>query len=103
MVGDRTYITDFEVYDQRVIDLVKEVDVLYHESTFLHEKLERAIETKHTTAKQAGMVATQANVKKLLIGHFSSRYDDLTILLEEAKTEFVNTEIAEEGKTFILE
>jgi ribonuclease Z len=91
------------MYDERVINLVKEVDVLYHESTFLHEKLERAIETKHTTAKQAGMVATQANVKKLLIGHFSSRYDDLNVLLDEAKTEFVNTEIAEEGKTFILE
>lgn len=91
------------MYDERVIALVKEVDVLYHESTFLHEKLERAIETMHTTAKQAGMVAAQANVKKLLIGHFSSRYDDLNVLLDEAKTEFPNAEIAEEGKTFILE
>jgi ribonuclease Z len=91
------------IYDNRVIECVKDVDFLYHESTFLHEKLERAIETMHTTAKQAGMVATNANVKKLFIGHFSSRYDNLNVLLEEAQTEFANTEIAEEGRTFILD
>jgi ribonuclease Z len=91
------------IYDERVIQQVKGVDVLYHESTFLHEKLDRAIETMHTTAKQAGMVAEKAQVKKLLIGHFSSRYDDLNLLLDEAQTEFVHTEIAEEGKTFVLE
>lgn len=91
------------IYDERVIDAVRNVDWLYHESTFLHEKLERALETKHTTAKQAGMAARAANVKKLLIGHFSSRYEDLNVLLEEAKAEFEETEIAEEGKTFVLE
>ena len=90
-------------YDERVVQAVSEVDVLYHESTFLHEKLERAIETKHTTALQAGMVAREANVKQLLIGHFSSRYDDLTVLLDEAKTQFPQTQIAEEGKTFQLD
>jgi ribonuclease Z len=86
-----------------VVQVVSEVDVLYHESTFLHEKLERAIETKHTTALQAGMVAREANVKQLLIGHFSSRYEDLTVLLDEAKTQFPQTQIAEEGKTFQLD
>ncbi len=91
------------VYDERVIAFVRDVDFLYHESTFLHEKLERALETMHTTALQAGLVAKKANVKKLLIGHFSSRYDDLTVLLEEAKTAFPQTEIAEEGKTFLFE
>jgi ribonuclease Z len=91
------------MYDERVIECIREVDVLYHESTFLHEKLERALETMHTTAYQAGMVAQKANVQKLLIGHFSSRYDDLNVLLEEAKQVFSNTEIAEEGKTFVLE
>ncbi len=91
------------IYDPRVVEAVSEVDVLYHESTFLHEKLERAIETKHSTALQAGMVARDAGVKKLLIGHFSSRYEDLTVLLNEAKTEFAQTEIAEEGKTFQLD
>jgi ribonuclease Z len=91
------------LYDERVVQQIKEVDWLYHESTFLHEKLERALETKHATAKQAGMAARAANVKKLLIGHFSSRYEDLNVLLEEARTEFSETEIAEEGKTFVLE
>ncbi len=91
------------LYDQRVVEAVREVDVLYHESTFLHEKLERAIETKHTTALQAGMVARESGVKKLLIGHFSSRYEDLSVLLDEAQTQFDQTEIAEEGKTFQLD
>jgi ribonuclease Z len=91
------------LYNTHIVKQVSEVDVLYHEATFLHEKLERAQETMHTTALQAGMVAQQAGVKKLLIGHFSSRYDDLTPLLTEAQSQFKHTEIAEEGKTFILE
>ena len=91
------------IYDERVINSVSEVDILYHESTFMHDKLQRAIDTMHTTAKQAGMVASKANVKKLIIGHFSARYDDLQPLLEEARTVFANTEIADEGRTFIME
>ena len=69
----------------------------------MHDKLDRAIYTMHTTAKQAGIVASKAEVKKLIIGHFSSRYDDLNPILKEAQSEFPNTEIALEGKTFILE
>jgi ribonuclease Z len=91
------------LFDPRVVDAVRDVDVLYHESTFLHEKLDRALETKHTTALQAGMAAREAGVKQLLIGHFSSRYEDLTVLLDEAQTQFAQTEIAEEGKTFQLD
>jgi ribonuclease Z len=91
------------VYDPRVVEQVREVDVLYHEATFLHEKLERAIETRHTTALQAGQVAHEAKVKRLLIGHFSSRYEDLNVLLDECKTVFAEAELAEEGRTFVLE
>ena len=91
------------VFDERVAASVEGVDLLYHECTFAHDKLDRAIETMHTTALQAGMIANMANVKKLLIGHFSSRYDDLTVLLNETKTIFQNTEIAEEGKLFEME
>jgi ribonuclease Z len=91
------------IYHTDVIKSVSEVDVLYHEATFMHNKLERAVETMHTTALQAGMVAKEAKVKQLLIGHFSSRYDDLNVLLQEARVQFGNTEIAEEGKTFVLE
>ncbi len=90
-------------FDERVINAVEEADYLYHEATFLHEKLDRAITTMHTTAKQAGMVAKQARVNKLIIGHFSSRYDDLNPLLEEARSEFPDTELAIEGLTFVLE
>jgi ribonuclease Z len=91
------------IFDERVAESVQHVDVLYHECTFAHDKLERAIETMHTTALQAGTIAKQAAVKKLIIGHFSTRYDDLNVLLNEAKTVFENTEIAEEGRTFIIE
>jgi len=82
------------------IDQIKNIDLLYHEATFLHEMLERARETFHTTALQAGEIASKANVKKLLIGHFSARYRDLQPLLDESKSIFANTELAIEGMTF---
>ncbi len=91
------------IFDERVIKSIEDADYLYHEATFMHDKLDRATHTMHTTSKQAGLAAKMANVNKLIIGHFSSRYDDLKPLLEEAKTEFENTEIAEEGKTFVIE
>lgn len=82
-----------------VVEEVKGVDLLYHEATFLQELRLRAKETCHTTAQQAGQLACNAEVKKLLIGHFSSRYMDETPLLEEARKEFPNTELAREGLT----
>ena len=90
-------------YNEAIIPLVKGVDILYHEGTFLHDNLERAEATFHTTAKQAGMFAQKANVGQLLIGHFSNRYKELTPLLEEAQNEFSNTALAEEGKVFTIE
>ena len=66
----------------------------------MHESLDRANETKHSTALQAATIAQKAAVKKLIIGHFSSRYLDLSFLLEEAKTVFDNTELAIEGAIF---
>jgi ribonuclease Z len=89
-------------FDDRVIQAVKDVDLLYHESTFLHEMLERAKQTFHTTALEAGRVARLAKVKKLIIGHFSVRYLDLKPLLNEAKTEFENTFLADEGTRFSI-
>ena len=91
------------IFDERTIEQVKNVDLLYHESTFLHDKEERAKETFHTTARQAGIIARQAGVKRLIIGHFSSRYKDLYPLLEEAKLEFPNTTLAQEGDKFEIE
>jgi ribonuclease Z len=88
------------IYDESIVDEVKDVDLLYHESTFLEEMEERARATFHSTAKQAAFIAKKANVKKLLIGHFSARYKTLEPFLEEAQTVFENTELAIEGKTF---
>lgn len=89
-------------YHTDTIKYISKVNLLYHEATFLHEKLNRAEETMHTTALQAGRIGASAEVNQLLIGHFSSRYDDLSVLLNEAKSEFENTELATEGKTIIL-
>jgi ribonuclease Z len=89
-------------YDLRVAEQIKYVDLLYHEATFLHELLDRAEKTAHSTAKEAGMIAKIAGVKKLLIGHFSVRYNDMEPLLNEAKTEFTDTELADEGKIFSI-
>lgn len=82
-------------YKPDIIPLIKEVDLLYHESTFLHELKELAMYTGHTTAKEAGIIAREANVKKLVIGHFSNRYHDYSVLLDEAKQEFPNTILPE--------
>jgi ribonuclease Z len=90
------------IYDKRVADAAQGVRLMYHEATFMHDKLARAQETMHTTAKQAGILAREAGVNKLLIGHFSSRYDDLTPVLNEARSEFENTELAIEGRRFVL-
>ena len=87
-------------FDDRVIAAVKDVDLLYHEATFMHELLERAKQTYHTTALEAGRVARLAKVSKLVIGHFSVRYMDLNPLLKEARTEFPETYLGEEGNVF---
>ncbi|MFC4210791.1 ribonuclease Z [Pedobacter lithocola] len=90
------------MYDERYFSAIKNCDTLYHEATFLHELLDRANETHHTTALQAGEIANIVGAKKLLIGHFSSRYKTLQMLLEETQSVFENTELAIEGKTFQL-
>lgn len=81
---------------------IKDVDLLYHESTFLEEKKDRAAQTFHSTAAQAATLAKLANAKKLLIGHFSARYDNLDLFLEEASPIFSNTHLAKEGTVFVL-
>jgi ribonuclease Z len=84
-------------------DLLFEVDLLYHESTFLEEHTERAKATFHSTAKQAARVASHLRCKNLILGHFSARYPDYQIFVEEAKEIFPNVELAEEGKTWRIE
>lgn len=84
-------------YHEPIIEQIKRVDLLYHEATFMNELASRAEQTLHSTASQAASIAAQAQVKKLVIGHFSSRYTQLTPLLEEAKDVFTQTVLASEG------
>ncbi len=84
----------------KYLNYISKVDMLYHEATFMNDMIDRAEETFHTTALQAAEVALKAEVKKLLLGHFSARYRDLNPLLEEAKTVFQDTLLAVEGQTF---
>lgn len=91
------------IYDESIVPQVSGVDMLYHEATFQHDMLERANETFHTTALQAGQIAEKAQVKRLLIGHFSARYSDLFPLLSEARSAFSNTSLAIEGEKFTIE
>ncbi|WP_417867781.1 ribonuclease Z [Xanthomarina gelatinilytica] len=87
-------------YNEKLVNSILGVTALYHESTFLekHEKL--TIPTKHSTAKQAASIAKQANVGTLILGHFSTRYDNLDLFKEEAQTVFKHVELAKDGKVF---
>ena len=84
------------VYLPDLADQLTGVDLLFHEATFAADNLARAKETFHTTAAQAAELARAAGAKKLLIGHFSARYEDESILLEEAKGIFPETLLAKE-------
>lgn len=90
------------IYNENFLEQIDGVDFLYHEATFMHDLLDRAEETFHTTALQAAQLAQKARVKKLMIGHFSARYKDLEPLLQEAKSVFENTVLAIEGEKQII-
>jgi ribonuclease Z len=85
------------IYDETLADKVKQVDMLYHEATYLKDLHERAASRYHSTTVQAASIAKLAAVKKLLIGHFSSKYETLEAFLPEACAVFENTELALEG------
>ena len=83
-------------YLESMIPIIKNVDVLYHESTFLHDLKKMADYTGHTTALEAAKIARKANVKKLILGHFSNRYHDLSVFLNEACEIFPETYLPEQ-------
>lgn len=87
-------------YNPDLAPLVNNADLLYHETTYLKNMNQLAQERGHATTEEAATFAKQARVKKLIIGHFSSRYKELGVFLEEAKTIFPNTELATEGRVF---
>ena len=88
------------IYDESLAEKVKAVDLVYHETTYLKDQHVRAAERFHSTTAQAAEIAKKAGVGKLLIGHFSSKYESLDEFLREAKEVFENTELALEGACF---
>jgi len=93
------YCSDTSYYEP-VIESVKGVTLLYHEATFNNAMLEVAIEKQHSTAQQAAEIAKKAGVSKLLLGHFSARFNDLSVLEQEAQSVFPNSYLSREGETY---
>ena len=88
------------IYDESIAEKIKGADLVYHETTYLKDLEERAAARFHCTTTQAGNIAKLAGAKKLLIGHFSSKYEVLDEFLVETKEVFENTELAHEGACF---
>ena len=88
------------VYHEPVIPIIENVDVLYHESTFLESEESLAQKTLHSTAKEAARIALKANVKQLILGHYSTRYESITLFKDEAETIFPEVLLAEDGISF---
>ncbi|MCG8310956.1 MAG: ribonuclease Z [Cytophagales bacterium] len=89
-------------YNEEIIPYVKQVDLLYHEATFTDEMEDRAALTHHSTATQAATIAKKAGVRKLLLGHYSTRYKDPSPLQVEARKLFKETYLTHEGETICL-
>lgn len=87
-------------YDERIIPLIANCTVLYHESTFLDSEINLTEKTKHSTAKQAALIAKKANVTHLLLGHYSTRYANINLFKQEAETVFSSVFLADDGKEF---
>ncbi len=93
------YISDTS-YKEKIADVLKDVDILYHEATFLDTDRKLARATGHSTALQAATIAKKADVHKLLIGHFSPRYKDVSAFVDEARAVFQNTFAVNDGDVF---
>lgn len=96
------YISDTS-YTPRVGELCRDVNLLYHEATYMADEQQSASQRGHSTTRDAARAAIEANASRLIIGHFSTRYKQLTPVLDEARNTFINTELAEEGRQFEIE
>ncbi|MDQ6757234.1 MAG: ribonuclease Z [Bacteroidota bacterium] len=90
------------IYDENLIEKIKNTDLLYHEATYLNALQQKAANRFHCTSTEAATIAKKAGVKKLLVGHFSSMYETLDEFKTEACAIFENTELALEGVTYII-
>ena len=91
------------MYDESIIPIIKDCDVLYHETTFLESEADKAESTMHSTAKQAAMIASKANVSNLILGHYSTRNANIELFKEEAEAIFHNVVLADDGRIFDFE
>lgn len=89
-------------YKEDIVPIIKNVDLLYHEATFLKDREDLALKTKHSTAEQAALIAKKAKVKQLVIGHYSSRYQNIELFKKEASIVFKHVILAESGKKIAL-
>jgi ribonuclease Z len=90
------YCTD-TAYSEEIIPIIRGCDLLYHEATFMEDKVADAHAKFHSTAREAATIAKKANVKKLVIGHFSARYQEVESLLAEAREVFPETILGQDG------
>lgn len=88
------------MYEESIVSVIRDVDVLYHESTFLESESHYCEKTMHSTAKQAAEIAVKANAKHLILGHFSTRYGSIEPFKQEAEEIFDNVHLADDGKVF---
>lgn len=91
------------LYFEALAEEIKGARVVYHEATFLKNNEELAAKTMHSTAYQAGLTAKNANAEVLILGHYSSRYNDIKLFKEEASEVFANVCLAEDGKKFVYQ
>ena len=91
------------IYNEAIVPLIQNADVLYHEATFLESEADKAEKTMHSTAKQAATIAKMANVKHLVLGHYSTRYSSIDLFQQEAETIFPNVLLGDDGKVFDFE
>jgi ribonuclease Z len=90
------------IVQKKIVPVIEGVDLLYHEATFAGDLADLAKKTFHTTSVQAAELARSANVKRLILGHFSSRYKNVDALIEEARAIFPETHAANDGDNFEL-
>lgn len=96
------YCTD-TAYSEKIIPIIRDVDLLFHEATFANNMKNQAKKTMHSTSEDAAKIAKMANAKKLILGHFSARYKDVTPIINEAKEIFPNSYAAEDGEKYSIE
>lgn len=89
-------------YDESIVPHIREAELVYHEATYLDDQQDKAFERFHSTAAQAAAIARQADAKRLLLGHFSSKYEILDAFREEAEKIFPQVEVCREGVTYLV-